>query len=71
MKNIRQYILATIILSAVSLGAQAASWNYDSSAHTGPDYWGDLSAEYHMCKDGMKLSPIDIRRTKKRPKSAS
>ena len=30
-------------------------WNYDKPAE-----WGELDAQYHLCKDGKRQSPIDI-----------
>jgi carbonic anhydrase len=35
-----------------------AKWSY--SGENGPDHWGDLSAEYALCKSGALQSPIDI-----------
>jgi carbonic anhydrase len=34
-------------------------WSY--SGKSAPEYWGDLSPEYAMCKTGKNQSPIDIR----------
>ncbi len=33
-------------------------WSYDGKG--GPEHWGELSSDYHMCKDGQAQSPIDI-----------
>jgi carbonic anhydrase len=33
-------------------------WGY--SGESGPEHWGDLKREYHMCKEGKNQSPIDI-----------
>jgi carbonic anhydrase len=35
-----------------------ASWSYGGA--DGPEHWGDLSAEYALCKSGAMQSPIDI-----------
>ena len=33
-------------------------WDYRGS--TGPEYWGELSTSYALCKSGKRQSPIDI-----------
>jgi len=33
-------------------------WGY--TGETGPEYWGYLKKEFHMCKDGKNQSPINI-----------
>jgi len=35
-----------------------AAWSYQGA--TGPENWGDLKAEYALCKTGKSQSPIDI-----------
>ena len=35
-----------------------SNWSYEGKA--GPEHWGELSSDYHMCKDGQAQSPIDI-----------
>lgn len=44
--------------TAKSSGGYATSWGY--SGATGPDRWGNLKAEYSLCKTGTMQSPIDI-----------
>lgn len=44
---------------AESSHGKKAHWSY--SGAEGFQHWGDLSAEFHACKDGMAQSPIDIR----------
>lgn len=45
--------------SAITLaGAGKAHWGY--GGHEGPSHWGELTHDYHMCKDGKKQSPINI-----------
>lgn len=36
----------------------AVHWGYQGEI--GPAYWGDLSPEFHMCKEGKSQTPIDI-----------
>jgi carbonic anhydrase len=36
----------------------AIHWGY--SGDIGPEFWGDLSAEYALCSTGARQSPIDI-----------
>ena len=67
MKNLLKYICILIlpvlvISSAVYPSGEGAKWSY--SDKTGPEYWGDLSSEYSLCKTGKKQTPIDIRDTK-------
>ena len=38
---------------------QHAAWNYDGA--TGPKHWAELSGAFHLCKDGKRQSPIDLR----------
>ena len=37
---------------------QAAHWSYEGEE--GPEHWGEISADYHMCRDGRNQSPIDL-----------
>lgn len=39
-------------------GHGGAVWGYQGNV--GPAHWGDLSPDFHMCKDGKSQSPIDI-----------
>ena len=51
--------LSTLTIASVTLFASSgANWSY--SGKMGPDYWGDLSHDYIMCKVGKNQSPIDI-----------
>ena len=64
---IRRTALVLTALTALSIPVTAmaesghgkAHWGY--SGAEGFQHWGDLSAEFHACKDGMAQSPIDIR----------
>ena len=51
------------VLAFSGVQAEAVHWDYNDATGTGPSYWGDLSEDYHMCKDGMEQSPIDISTT--------
>lgn len=64
-KHLIKSTLTAITLSSVlayssAFAAGGAYWDYDDANQTGPSYWGDLSHDYHMCKDGFEQSPIDI-----------
>jgi carbonic anhydrase len=58
----------TIITAALLVGARPAiaqahadhapHWSY--SGDDGPDHWGDLSADFAVCKNGTRQSPINI-----------
>ena len=43
---------------AASRSQGRGHWGYEGN--TGPEHWGALSADYHMCRDGQAQSPIDI-----------
>ncbi|PCI54046.1 MAG: carbonate dehydratase [Alphaproteobacteria bacterium] len=49
----------SIPVAAMAEGGHGKHWGY--SGAEGFQHWGDLSAEFHACKDGMAQSPIDIR----------
>ncbi len=36
----------------------SAHWGY--SGHEAPEFWGDLSSDYAICKSGKNQSPIDV-----------
>lgn len=58
----RFLVVLLISLSSVcfslSAAAQEPTWSYQGK--TGPNYWGDLSEEYALCRQGVNQSPIDI-----------
>ena len=60
MKRILTVILLTLptFWHAELVASGKTHWAYEG--HDGPDNWGTLSPDYHMCKDGKKQSPIDI-----------
>jgi carbonic anhydrase len=44
--------------AAGDAGGHAVHWSYGGAE--GPEHWGDLSAEFAVCKSGRMQSPIDI-----------
>ncbi|MBF0515602.1 MAG: carbonic anhydrase family protein [Nitrospirae bacterium] len=46
-----------------------AHWSYEGD--TGPDKWGDMSAEQGVCKTGKAQSPVDIKTTKQANKKTA
>lgn len=52
------------LIGMMPLSASAAEvhWCYDGSLECGPDHWGTLSSEFHMCKDGTQQSPVELYR---------
>lgn len=56
--------LCSVLAFSSAFAAGGAAWDYNDATHTGPSYWGDLSPDYHMCKDGFEQSPIDISASK-------
>jgi len=59
-------LLGAMALASVTTAVGAAEhhthWSY--SGHTGPEHWGDLAADFAVCKNGTSQSPIDIRGAK-------
>lgn len=39
--------------------SHATEWSY--SGMTGPQFWGDLDPQFHLCKTGTDQSPVDLR----------
>jgi len=59
-KIIMKLLLGMSILSSNAI-AQDSKWSYKGLK--GPSNWGDLDSNYHMCKDGVNQSPINITQT--------
>lgn len=47
-----------LMVGTAFAGGHGAHWGY--SGHEGPEFWGDLSHDYAVCKSGRNQSPIDI-----------
>jgi len=67
--GMKKGLLLALLVSICLVGVASASsqggghggevhWGYHGE--TGPAHWGDLSADFHMCKDGKSQTPIDI-----------
>ena len=57
----RVMLFVTVLLlpfQSLFAGATGAHWSYEGEE--GPEHWGDLSPEYHFCKEGMNQSPVDL-----------
>lgn len=51
--------LVSLMTPAFLMAAdQATHWSYEGEE--GPEHWADISADYHMCRDGRNQSPIDL-----------
>jgi len=37
-----------------------SEFTYDMQSKTGPDNWGNIKPEWHLCKKGSMQSPIDL-----------
>ncbi len=55
-------ILVSLFTTTIVIASGVAHWGYEG--HEGPEHWGELTHDYHMCKEGKKQSPIDISNTK-------
>lgn len=59
IKTVALSSLAVLTLSNhVQASGGKAHWGYEGQE--GPVHWGELSHDYHMCKDGKQQSPINI-----------
>ncbi|BAN97697.1 hypothetical protein E05_29310 [Plautia stali symbiont] len=56
MMKSKHTLLALLLAAAPFAHVQAAAWDYAQ-----PQQWGDLSPDFHVCKQGVNQSPIDIR----------
>lgn len=67
MHLIKTVAICGIFSLALAGGAQAsggkAHWGYEGNE--GPAHWGEISHDYHTCKDGKYQSPIDITNAQK------
>ncbi len=59
----KKTIIATAFTGLLFAGTAFASghgahWGY--TGHDGPEFWGDLSNEFAVCKSGKNQAPIDI-----------
>jgi len=54
-------ITATLLSSALLASGGGSHWGY--TGHEAPANWGDLSADYSLCKDGKNQSPININKS--------
>lgn len=50
--------LALASIAGSAMAAEKPAWSY--SGANGPHNWGELSADYHLCKSGLQQSPIDL-----------
>ena len=56
MMKSKHTLIALLLAAAPFAHVQAAAWDYAQ-----PQQWGDLSPDFHVCKQGVNQSPIDIR----------
>lgn len=65
-KSLILALVLTVCLVGTSFASGKAAAGHGGAVHwgyhgeTGPAHWGDLSPEFHMCKDGKSQTPIDI-----------
>jgi carbonic anhydrase len=50
--------LCFAVIAGSSFAKDSVNWGYDGK--TGPEFWGDLSPDFLMCKTGKSQAPIDI-----------
>lgn len=57
-KILTSTIAAALLSSMLFAGDHGTHWGY--TGHEGPENWGNLSADYSLCKSGNSQSPINI-----------
>ena len=62
-RNIPVITVLLFLVFSVTPAVLAASdevnhWSYEGEE--GPEHWGDISADFHMCRDGRNQSPINL-----------
>ena len=50
--------LSSVALFSTAFAEEAPHFCYEG--HCGPENWGELSPDWHVCKDGLKQSPINV-----------
>ncbi|MDY6855480.1 MAG: carbonic anhydrase family protein [Thermodesulfobacteriota bacterium] len=58
MKKRMIVIIIGFVFLGVNIYANPVYWGY--TGEEGPEYWGELSADYEMCSKGKNQSPINI-----------
>jgi carbonic anhydrase len=58
--GIKMWLAVALLFTgqAALAGGGKTHWGY--TGHTGPAHWGELAAEYALCKTGKQQSPINI-----------
>lgn len=51
-------VAAALLSSTLLASGHGTHWGY--TGHEGPENWGNLSADYSLCKSGKSQSPINI-----------
>ncbi len=60
MKKYFAFVLAGALGVTVAVASEhSVHWGYTGEG--APEHWGDLTPEFHMCKEGKNQTPIDIR----------
>lgn len=52
------FISSLFAATTLFAGTHGVHWGY--SGHEGPEYWGEISEQYAMCKEGKNQSPVNI-----------
>lgn len=59
-RKVKAFAPAFLLSFALSTSAYAEKVQWSYEGETGPEHWGDLSPEYHLCRDGTQQSGINI-----------
>lgn len=60
-KTLMSAVVATLFSASLIAQSHTTHWGY--TGHEGPENWGNLSADYSLCKNGNSQSPINISKT--------
>jgi len=61
VKRILLFVNSLVILATIAQAGVDSSVHWGYSGKSAPEYWGELSSKFAMCKTGKNQSPIDIR----------
>lgn len=57
-------VLLTLAAAFTISTVNAASVHWSYEGESGPAFWGDLSPDFRLCKDGLKQTPINLYRAR-------
>lgn len=52
--------ILVLCLASAQVAAEQGTKHWSYAGEDGPEHWGELSADFHMCRDGQNQSPINL-----------